>query len=414
MCRIDSAKSHRFASTLSITLLTVLSLLLPAVCLAAENNGAAPATSAYVYVGCCVTLSRNTNYDGQIAGFAVASDGSAQPVPGSPFRGAAIDPVAVRNFLFADDFHNVVTYTISANGALAPTSSVNPVAKIPDNYEQDVYALNPDRAGQAINIVVSCGSCNSEVLPYTIGGNGQLTYIGGPGLPDGPAKWGGNITFTADDRFAYTPTWESFGSLQRESNGSLMWISPGVVDAPILPDQELEVCNINTVAASAQGYVTLAWTGSGPGCNDSGYELGNYTVASNGALDLVPGMGVTPQVFENAMAYDPTGVYLALGGTAGQYPHYVSALQVYKLQSDGTLAAVGNPVELPNAPALGAVQWDNSGHIYAVSQPCYDGCNGTQASGLYIFNFDGQNLTQAPGSPHPIANAGGLAVVPAS
>jgi hypothetical protein len=411
MRRIDPAPCCSLPSKTFLSLLIMIAFALPVSCFAADNQGPAPATSAYVYVGCCTHLTQNTNYVGEIAGFGVAADGSAQAVPGSPFAGASLNPVAVRSFIFADDFQDVVTYAVGTNGSLQQTSWVNALDKVPDNYEQQIYALNPDRAGQTVNVVVSCGSCNSEVLPYTISANGQLIYIGGPGLPNGPAKWAGNITFSADDRFAYTPDWQGFGFLERNSNGSLSWFYPNnYVYAPILPNQGEEVCNITTVAASAQGYVTLTWTGGGEGCNGPGYELGNYTVAADGSLDLVPGIGVTPQVFQNAMAYDPTGTYLAL---VGSVPNS-SAVQVYKLQPDGTLVASSNVVQLPNAPALSAVAWDNSGHIYATTESCYRGCNGSQSSGLYIFNFDGESLTQAPGSPHPVANPGGVAVVPQS
>jgi hypothetical protein len=115
-------------------------------------------------------------------------------------------------------------------------------------------------------------------------------------MPLGPAKWQGVMTFSPDNRYAYTPIAQGFGFLQRNSNGTLTWINPGFAYAPPLSNLQLQVCNINTVAASTQGYVTLAWYGGGPGCNAGGYILGNYTVRSDGGLSLVPGSGVTPQV----------------------------------------------------------------------------------------------------------------------
>ncbi|HEY1731493.1 MAG TPA: hypothetical protein VGG15_07080, partial [Terriglobales bacterium] len=156
-----------------------------------------------------------------------------------------------------------------------------------------------------------------------------------------------------------------------------------------LPNPQEQVCNVNTVSASSQGFVTLGWYGGGLGCNN-GYILGSYTVGSNGGLNFVPGSQITPAVHENAMAFDPSGTYLALAG---------NGIQVLKLRSNGSMSVLGAPVQVQG---LNYVLWDNANHLYAVSDR------------LYIFNFNGQTLTQAPGSPYPIANPVSLAVVPAS
>lgn len=404
MRRINSVKCQVVTPS-SITLVLLSLALLPATAFAAGRGGASPANSAYVYVG---WVNGSTDF---ISGFAVAGDGSAQPVPDSPFNLPSNGLVTARSFVFGDDGQNIATYTLGSNGGLQQTSEVNALSHCVGCQGQIIYALNPDRAGQTLNTAISCGSCNSEVLPWSIGSNGQLTYIGSTGLPNGPAKWPGIMTFTADDRFAYTPIAESFGFLRRNSNGSVTWINLGQVQAPALQNPGLQVCNIDTVAASALGYVTLGWYGGGPGCNAGGYALANYTVAANGALNLVPDSGVTPEVYENAMAFDPTGSYLAVAGAFGQPSGSAAGIQIYKLQTNGTFVAVGAPLELSTAEPFQYAQWDSAGHIYALTQNCYQGC-GTQTTGLFIFNFDGQNVTQAPGSPYVIANTSSLAVVP--
>ena len=402
MRRIDSAS--RSTIPFCVTLALLFTAFTSAATFGADGNGA---NSAYVYIG-----SFNGSND-SISGFAVASDGSAQSVPGSPFNLPSLSLVTAKNYLFGEDTQNIATYSPDANGTLRQTSIVNALSHCVGCRGQIIYALNPDRAGQTINAVISCGSCNSEVLPWSIGANGQLSFISGPTLPSGPAKWPGIITFTATDRFGYTPIAQSFGFLRHNPNGSLMWIYPGQVSAPPLNNGQ-QVCNINTVAASLQNYVTLAWYGGGPGCNAGGYVLGDYTVAQNGALQLVPDSGVTPQVYENAMAFDATGTYLAIAGAAGPNPNNTGGVEVLKLQSDGILAAVGRPLLLSGAPQFQYVGWDNAGHIYAVTEDCYQGCGNPDVYGLYIFNFDGQNLTLAPGSPYPIANTVSLAIVPQS
>ncbi|MFZ0708314.1 MAG: hypothetical protein WAM71_22120, partial [Candidatus Korobacteraceae bacterium] len=259
--------------------------------------------------------------------------------------------------------------------------------------DQYVSAMNLDRTGQTLNTVDTCGSCNSEVLTWSVGSNGELSYLVAPAPLAGPAKTLGVMTFSPDDHFAYELIAQDFGIWRRNDNGTLTWINPGFVYAPPLGGLNQQVCLINSVAASGQGYVTLAWYGGGPGCNAGGYVLGNYTVASNGALNLAAGSGITPQVQESSMAYDPSGVYLALGG---------NGVQVLKLQTNERLEPVTSAVQSPNG-TIQQILWDNVGHVYC-----------TTYSGLDIYNFDGQHLTLAPGSPHPITNLTGMAVIPAS
>ena len=108
----------------------------------------------------------------------------------------------------------------------------------------------------------SCGSCNSEILLWSIGSNGQLSYVAAPMPPSGPPKWQGVISvLRPDNRYVYSPIAQDFGIWRRNSNGSLTSINPGPVYAPPLGNLQQQVCNINTVAASAQGYITLAWYG---------------------------------------------------------------------------------------------------------------------------------------------------------
>ena len=396
MCLLNFAKSRFHFAKLPITPIVVSFIMLSAMYAAA-----APASSAYVYVGWYNRPNSNQTIAYHVTAFSVAADGSAQPVQGSPFNGASRDLAAASNHLFGDDGRYIQAYSVAANGGLTATSRVDDFAQIPGGGDYwFVYALNPDRAGQSLNTVVSCGSCNSYVFPWAIEADGRLSAIASAGLPDGPAKWNGLITFSPNNRFAFTSAWQgTLGTLQRNSNGSLTWIDPGFVYAPPLPDLQEQVCMTTDFASSAQGYVAMVWYGGGQGCNP-GYILANYTVASNGLLQQVPNSAFTPQVYETAMAFDPTGTYLAIAG---------NGVQVIQLQSNGTLAAVGNALQLPGLPGFQKVLWDGAGHVYALTDDCYQRCGPNY--GLYIFNFDGHSLTLAPGSPHTVYNSMSLAVL---
>ncbi|HUI83723.1 MAG TPA: hypothetical protein VL240_05840 [Candidatus Binatia bacterium] len=407
MRRFGSVTSNFTARKFTGLMIAAL-LLLPALCYAAP-------TSAYMYVGWY--LGQWPNFAEYVSGYAVAADGSIQPLPGFPVGGPSFGLVAVRNFIIGDDgLHHVTSYTRGSDGSLRETSTVDEYQYAPQGEGMNMYALNPDRAGQVLNTVISCGSCNSYILSFAIGSDGQLSFVGGPLPPGGPAKWDGVFFFSPADDYAYTNGWGEFTTLRHNPDGSLTGLySWPLPQQPVTQNwQENQVCYPGDVASSSTGYVAMVWWGSQYWCDDfnTGYVMGTYTVGANGYLELVPNTGFTPQVLEISMAFDPSGSYLAIAGCLGQgncEGH--AALQIYKLQSDSRLTPVGDMVTIASTDRLDQVQWDNAGHLYAWGDAVC--CrNGLVISPLYIYNFDGQNLTLAPDSPHMFANAVGLAVAP--
>jgi hypothetical protein len=392
-----------------IYFITAIMLMLPALCFAA------PANSAYLYVGW--DIGQWPHITEHISGFSVAADGSLQTLAGFPVTGPSFGLVAVRNFIFGDDaLHQLASYTRGDDGSLRETSRVDEYQYAPQGQGMTVYALNPDRAGLALNTVISCGSCNSYVLPFAIQSDGKLSFIGGPATPPiSQAKWDGIFFFSPDNNYAYTDDWGGFDTLKRNPNGSLTWLYGWPLPAP--PPPQNQVCIPADVASSSSGFVAMSWYGSQYWCDNDGYLMGTYTVGTNGFLELVSGTGFTPQVLEDSMVFDPTGKYLAMAGCTGQYDCTGSsaAMQIYELQSDGTLTAVGNIQTTNTTDTFVSVQWDTANHLYVLGDAeCNGGLYPACTSDLYIYNFDGQNLTLAPGSPHTLTNVAGLAVSPLS
>src|ERR1041385_8758932 len=64
-----------------------------------------PSAASYVYVGSYFYQQSNES----LAGFVVAQDGSAQPVPGSPYSEAGLSLVGHGEYLLATDGTNIVT-----------------------------------------------------------------------------------------------------------------------------------------------------------------------------------------------------------------------------------------------------------------------------------------------------------------
>ncbi|MGO9515934.1 MAG: hypothetical protein ACLPND_02715 [Candidatus Korobacteraceae bacterium] len=393
MRRTSHAKSPLLVATCFVFVVLISFVMLQGVTRPAEANTAALAPT-YVYVGSSLNHNWGINYDGYVTGFAVAADGSAQVISGSPFKGPSYNLVSIGDYLFGDDGRDIVTYTRAANGSLKATSMVNDLALITDPGDQFIYALNPDRSGQTFNSVVSCGSCNSEILTWAIGADGKLTYVEDPAPSSSFAKWNGIFAFSPDDRFAYTVPWLSgLADFQREGNGTLRQLSnggPGVASPPSPPSPDDGICVPGNMAVSGTGYIVLSWWGSEYGCNNDGYLLGTYTENPDGTLALVTSVGLMPAVYENSMAFDPTGAYLALAGTAScQSKGGCGAVQIYKLESDGTLATLG-PAQLVPGNSFASVLWDNAGHVHVLTG-CCSGAGGNPAGqGLYVYNFDGR------------------------
>lgn len=346
-------------------------------------------TSAYAYVG-----SPGYAGDGFIYEYAVAPDGSATPVTGSPLSGADGSVVGGGNYVFATDGKNIVTYTIASDGSLSETSSVDGTAYDQDQQSATVQSLSlpPDvRDVYTDNWFVD--GANNAYESWTVGSSGQLSYLPtSSGTPLYSTAGGLPFSFTADGRFAYTWSvckWDgSVWGFARGSNGSLTKMTPDAKGLPGGNGETSSECS-QDVATSAMGYVAVAWNGGY--CCGGPTGFANYAVQSNGDLKQVPGSEVITS--ETAMAFDPSGEYLAVAASGG--------IQIYQLQSSGILAPIGS-VQQPSV-GFSNLAWDKSNHLYA-----------TSSIGLYIFNSSAGILTLAPGSPLAISQPGSLAVVPAS
>ncbi len=253
---------------------------------------------------------------------------------------------------------------------------------------------------------------NNAYVSWTVDSHGQLSYLAQPNLPLYATAGGWPFSYSANGRFVYTNSvckWDgSVWGLSRNQERILSFFNPEAA-APPPVDGQSSVCS-QAVATSSRGYAAVAWNGSY--CCGGPPTIVTYAIQPNGALNLVPGsellqsVGSTPGF---TMAFDPSGTYLAVGLNRG--------IQMYRLQSNGVLAAIGG-VQQPSVP-FSSLAWDNGNHLYAVTDENSQYCeNGSGACGLYIFNSNQGaltlTLTLAPGSPHLINQAESVAVLPGS
>jgi hypothetical protein len=390
-----------FATRLQVA--TIMLAVIPftaAISIAAADRGS-QGTSAYAYVG-----SPGYAGDGSIFGFAVAPDGSAQPVPGSPLSGADGSLVGTGSYLFATDGKYIVTYTPATDGSLTQTSSADGTAYDQDPQHSSVQSLSLPPDGRNLytdNWYVD--GANNAYESWTVASSGQLSYLPSPGgMPLYSTAGGWPFSFTTDGHFAYTWSvcrWDgSVWGFTRRANGTLAAMNPNALGLPPFNYQGSSECS-QGVAPSARGYAVVAWNGGF--CCGGPTGIASYVQQNNGTLIQIPGSEIeTP---ENAMAFDPSGQYLAVALNGG--------IQVYQLQSNGRLTAIG-PVQEVAIP-FSNLNWDNANHLYAITQASSQLCqNGNSSCGLYIFNARAGALTLAPGSPHTISQPGSLAVLPGS
>lgn len=327
---------------------------------------------------------------GQIVGFNVASDGSTTPVQGSPFTGANGSLVTNGKFLVATDGTNIVSSAIGTDGVITQVSTVSGVAHNDTPSDSAVGSLSIDRSGSTIYAGERNfqGADNNAFAFFNLASNGSLTFIANSGIN---ANYGGNLTFTSDNKFAYGQGcfflgWNLFG-LIRNSDGTL---TPFDDKAPSPPIQDnLFYCpGASTVSPTSSQLAGVILPESQPGVNN---KLSVYQINSDGTLTLVPNsIMATSFAAINDIKFDPSGGFVAAATNAG--------VQMYRLTS-GTLVAVGAPQDANTS--FDAVQWDNSGHLYAISN---------SAQKLFVYSANQGTLSAAPGSPYSVTNPVGLAV----
>lgn len=362
---------------------------------------------SYAYVGSSGPAQPDPTA-GVITTFAVAADGSAQPVAHTFGGISALKAASGFVFGVGKSGTTVITYTPQSDGSLRATSSVNVIENYLQGEDEYVANLNPDRSGKILN--VGAVWPNSDFVPMAIASDGTLSYLGT--IIGGCGKSQALLTFSPDNRWAYDQCWGDYNKYGRQSNGVL----DGPYDFTISQPPSVlgsGACEPVLLSSSAQGYITVVWNGSNYFCNSSqGNLLATYSLDANGNPQLVPGSTVAPQIWESDIAFDPSGTYFALAGYVGNQS--AGAIQVFKLQPDGKPTMLGNAIVLSGVPSVNSVRWDSLGHLFAVAggQNQNGQCAGVGSKcGLYVFNVSAQGVTAAPGSPHIVSYPSALAVL---
>ncbi len=342
---------------------------------------------AYVYVASTSSLT-----SGQIYGYSAASTGALTAISGSPFKNNGVNYLAVNGawlFGVANQDTDIESFSIHANGALTLKDTYNVTPPGPG-----VISVYLDHTGSTL--YADFYTTNNDFLSYSIDqSTGRLKQVGD--LAGGPAE-NSPVSFIGNNIYAYSSSCYHFGpeiiGVERHTDGSLAYLNnfspqfPAEKSGGFYCPWRAAADPTNHLAIAMQP-LTSNWG------SDGNWQLAVYTADSNGDLTTSSTWENMPSVLVGTV-YDywmsPDGKYLAVGGSTGfQIFHFNGANPITKFTG------------LLNTSPITQIFWDNSGHVYALSQ---------SAAKLYVYTVTSKGVTQAPGSPHKITNAQSLIVLP--
>jgi hypothetical protein len=391
MSRLISVCSFAFAAICASTVLASAQ-----VTSSPTETNSTPATAApvaYVYVSSASSLT-----SGKIYEYSAAASGALTAIARSPIQTDGVNYMAVNGkwlFGVANQDTDINSYSIAANGALTLKNRHNVTPPAPG-----IISVYLDHTGKTL--YADFYTTNNDFLSFSINqSTGQLNEIGD--LPGGPSD-NSPVSFIGNNIYAYSSSCYHFSQaiigVKRNTNGTLAYLNNF---SPPYPAEKSggfycpwrAVSDPTNHLAIAMEPLTPNWG------QDGAWQLAAYTVDSTGNLTTNSTYSNMPKVLVGTVHnywMSPDGKYLAVGGSSG--------LQIFHFNG-------ANPITrftgvLTSSPII-QLFWDNSGHVYALSQTYPS----TPSTGkLFVYTVTSKGVTQAPGSPHIIANVQNLIVLP--
>lgn len=352
---------------------------------------------AYVYT--------SSNYSGsnlQIVGYAAGANGQLTKITGSPFYANVYNMAVNGKYLFGsdnvpgDNLRNIYSYLIQSNGSLKYVKATNIEVGTGNSCNQGGHQVL-DHTGSDLYVFVSDAYCNAEQGYQSFSVNsttGGLNYLA---MSNGTEYTMYPLTVIANNHFAYAVgcnfNVSQINAYQRESNGALKDIA---VTAPLPaghpPTGFYQTCVANGTADATNHLAMNVYYNDGAVSD----KIATYTVnATTGDLSTASTYSNMPQtavVSVHSMNMAPSGKMLAIGGSKG--------LQLFNFP--GSSQASARTGLLTSSP-IDQVAWDNSNHLYAISN---------STSKLYVFTVTSTSVTEAPGSPYTVTHPASLIVQP--
>lgn len=372
----------------------VLLLLSAVSCGAAVAATTSTVPVAYVYVA--------SNYGGagnDIVGYAAAANGQLSLVPGSPFYDNVASMAVNGKYLFGSDNvpnsgRNIYSYLIESNGSLKYLGATDiqlspgdncsiPGPVVLDHTGADLYAYTVDDGCHEQQAIQSLHVNNDTGLLQHL-----FTADPPPFLEN--MRYPYPLAIAADNIHAYftdcnpDTSQELIFGFARQTDGSLMDIKIGATFPAGGPSGNYRQC-VNLMSADPTNHlaVDVQYNASSGVTPD---QIATYAIdTSNGDLSTnstYSNMPATAVYSVTAMRMAPSGKLLAVGGQKG--------LQVFNFNPAGQATPLTG---LLTTDSIDATYWDNSNHLYAISN--YYG-------ELFVFTVTPTSAAPAPGSPYHI------------
>lgn len=352
---------------------------------------------AYIYVA---NNPKNSSTN-EIAAWSAASDGKLTPISGSPFRENVFGLAVNGKYLAAVSRSgtNIDTFAIESGGALRYVTSTN----YANHTSGDCAGANQiffDHTGTNLYVQEFNADCaNTGVASFAMNKyTGGLSYLGlditGAFPGDNNAAW-----FIGNNVYAYTAVnsacmyYQIYG-FKRNSNGALASVAANA-NLPA-PPANMRVFIPDLVAADPTNHLAvLMQPANPPGCSTAAPQLATYTVSLSGTLHTTSthfNMPATLVANPYDMKMSPSGKLVAVAGQQG--------LQVFHFNGANPIT---HDTGLLTTDPINQMFWDNSNHLYAISQ---------SAGKLHVFTVTPTFAREAWGSPYPINNPEDLIVQP--
>jgi hypothetical protein len=379
----------------TITRALTAMLALSASVVAAQTSGPV----AYIYV--------SSNYSGsnnRVAGYAASADGKLTHISGSPWADNLSFLATNGSLLFGstnianDNGKNIFSYRVESNGALKyigatniqDTGSSNPDSNS-YNACNDAKSLTLDHTGSYLYAFAFMAACNTQWEYQSFAVNkstGLLNYLGV--TQPNAFSLGSPLTMLADNNYAYAAGGEDseICGFNKAFNGNLVNLSCNTTWPAGLTDGQPSGSNGNVYFATSDPTnhfaIDMNYTNAYSGAY-IGDKIATITVnTANGATSSTSTYNNMPETETpvSTMKMAPGGKLLAVGGSKG--------IQIFNFHPSGQ--ATKNTGLITTAP-ITALYWDNSNHLYAISNA---------DSALHVFTVTATSVKEALGSPYPI------------
>jgi hypothetical protein len=353
---------------------------------------------AYVYVA---NNPQNSSTN-EISAFSAAEDGRLTPISGSPFL-EDVDAMAVNGSQLVAINRaqpNLDTFAIESDGTLRYLTSTDYATHSGGNDCAVAEQIFFDRSGSSLYATEFDADCsNTGVASFTVNKHsGALKYLG----VDITGVFPGDnysASFIGNNLYAYTAVnsdcmyYDVYG-FKRQGNGLL--VSGGALQNYPEPTEDISRFVPEFMAADlANNVAVLVQPANPPSCTAGAPQLATYTVGASGNLSTASTSANMPATLVTTpwdLKMSPSGKLLAVAGQQG--------VQVFHFNGAGP---VTHDTGLLTTDPVNEIFWDNSNHLYAISQ----------ATGkIRVYTITPTSLQLAPGSPRLINSPEHLIVQP--